>query len=114
MQGGAANDKEAGAFQGPQAMAEMALMTVEGACQLLMVACDHPPEPISDRRPATGGAVSGAGISGLLPSCPSPRQIRRVDPAWPLRPEGGGCSPVDRHSTRHIAPLARWERAPSP
>src|SRR4029450_7416536 len=26
------NDKEAGAFQGPEAMAEIALMTVEGAC----------------------------------------------------------------------------------
>jgi hypothetical protein len=40
------NDKEAGAFQGLQAMAEMALMTVEGACQLLMVACDRPPSPL--------------------------------------------------------------------
>ena len=66
--GGAANDEEAGAFQGPQAMAEMALVTVEGADQLRMVACDHPPEPISDRRPAIGGAVAEAGISGLLPS----------------------------------------------
>ena len=47
--GGAANDEEAGAFQGPQAMAEMALVTVEGADQLRMVACDRPPEPVSDR-----------------------------------------------------------------
>jgi hypothetical protein len=43
--GRSANDEEAGAFQGPQAMAEMALVTVEGAYQLLMVACDRPPSP---------------------------------------------------------------------
>lgn len=42
--GGSANDEEAGAFQGPQAMAEIALVTVEGADQLRMVACDRPPE----------------------------------------------------------------------
>jgi len=32
------NDKEAGTFQGPQAMIEMALLTVEGARQVLLVA----------------------------------------------------------------------------
>jgi hypothetical protein len=50
--GGSANDEEAGAFQGPQAMAEIPLVTVEGADQLRMVACDRPPKPVSDRRPA--------------------------------------------------------------
>ena len=40
-----ANDEEAGAFQRPQAMAEMALVTVAGADQLLMGACDRPPSP---------------------------------------------------------------------
>jgi len=78
--GGSANDEEAGAFQGPQAMAEIALVSVEGAYQLLMVACDRPPEPASDRRPAIVGSVSGAGISGLLPSFPSPSLVYpRID-----------------------------------
>jgi hypothetical protein len=50
----------------------MAFVTVEGADQFLMVTGDRPPEPARDRRPATVGSVSGAGTSGLLPSCPSP------------------------------------------
>lgn len=105
--GGSANDEEAGAFQGPQAMAEMALVTVEGADQLRMVACDRPPEPVSDRRPAIVGSVSEAGISGLLPSFPSPSQTRRVDPAWPLRQRAADVTPWTGTQRGTIAPLAR-------
>ena len=54
-------------------MAEMALITVEGACQLLMAACDRPPEPARDQRPATIRCVSGTGTSGLVPSFPLER-----------------------------------------
>jgi hypothetical protein len=105
--GGSANDEEAGAFQGPPAMAEMALVTVDGADQLRMVTCDRPPEPVSDRRPAIVGAVSEAGISGLLPSLSSPRQTPRVDTAWPLRQRAADVTPWTVTQRGIIAPLAR-------
>jgi hypothetical protein len=105
---GSANDEEAGAFQRPQAMAEMALVTMEGANQVPDGGLRSPSEPTSDRRPAIGGAVSDAGISGPLLSFPSPRQARRVEPAWPLRQRAADVSRWTITQRGTTASLARW------
>lgn len=70
-----------------------------------MAAGERPPEPARDQRPATIRGVSGTGTSGRRPSFPS-SQLRRVDPASPLRQRAANGTPWTVTQRGTLVPLA--------